>query len=111
MIDVFVPQDTTALALGSDGIASLLTQLSKSRGLDLNLTRNGSRGMFWLEPLLEVDLEGIRVGFGPMTLSDVPSVLIALESNTNEVSDINHPLFLGPVENIEYFRTAGRISR
>ena len=110
MIDVFVPQDTTALALGSDGIASLLTQLSKSRGLDLNLTRNGSRGMFWLEPLLEVDLEGIRVGFGPMTLSDVPSVLIALESNTNEVSDINHPLFLGPVENIEYFAKQQRLT-
>ena len=102
MINIFVPQDTTALALGSDEIASLLTESISSRGLDVKLIRNGSRGMFWLEPLLEIEFEGDRFGFGPITMSDVPSIIDVLEDSHSDLKNIAHPLFLGSVENIEY---------
>ena len=110
MMEVFVPQDTTSLALGSNDIASLLMELGTNRGLDVNLTRNGSRGMFWLEPLLEVELEGDRVGFGPVTLADVPSIIDILEDSQNDFSNITHPLFLGRIESIEYLAKQQRLT-
>ena len=110
MIDIFIPQDTTSLALGSDQVASLLMELSNDRGLDVNLTRNGSRGMFWLEPLLEVEFEDDRVGFGPVTLADVPSIIDILEDSQDDFNNITHPLFLGRVENIEYLAKQQRLT-
>ena len=43
----FIPQDTTALALGSDSVALTITSELKERGLEGEIIRNGSRGMFW----------------------------------------------------------------
>ena len=40
--------------------------------------RNGSRGMHWLEPLLEVVTSNGRIGYGPVELKDVESVLDAM---------------------------------
>ena len=110
MINIFVPQDTTALALGSDEIASLLTESISSRGLDVKLIRNGSRGMFWLEPLLEIEFEDDRFGFGPITMSDVPSIIDVLEDPHSDLKNIAHPLFLGSVENIEYLAKQQRLT-
>ena len=110
MIDIFIPQDTTSLALGSDQVASLLMELSNDRGLDVNLTRNGSRGMFWLEPLLEVEFEDDRVGFGPVTLADVPSIIDILEDSQDDFNNITHPLFLGRIESIEYLAKQQRLT-
>ena len=54
----FVPRDTTALALGADEVAAALRREAAARDLPLELLRNGSRGLFWLEPLLEIEHEG-----------------------------------------------------
>ena len=110
MINIFVPQDTTSLALGSDEIASLLIESMSSRGLDVKLIRNGSRGMFWLEPLLEIESEGDRFGFGPVTVSDVSSIIDVLEDSHSDLNNIDHPLFLGRIENIEYLAKQQRLT-
>lgn len=110
MINIFVPQDTTSLALGSDEIASLLIESMSSRGLDVKLIRNGSRGMFWLEPLLEIESEGDRFGFGPVTVSDVSSIIDVLEDSHSDLKNIAHPLFLGRIENIEYLAKQQRLT-
>ena len=110
MINIFVPQDTTSLALGSDEIASLLIESMSSRGLDVKLIRNGSRGMFWLEPLLEIEFEGDRFGFGPVTVSDVSSIIDVLEDSHSDLKNIAHPLFLGRIENIEYLAKQQRLT-
>ncbi|WP_148864764.1 formate dehydrogenase beta subunit [Marinobacter fonticola] len=70
-VTVYVPCDTTALALGADDVASLIEREAESRQLDLKLVRNGSRGLFWLEPLIEVDTPEGRVAYGPVDPSDV----------------------------------------
>lgn len=95
----FIPQDTTALACGADAVAQAL--------LDANIepVRNGSRGMFWLEPLLEVETAQGRIGFGPVSDKDVATILKALESDAS-----NHDLYLGAVDEIEYLASQQRLT-
>ena len=51
---VYVPKDASALSLGADEVAHAIAAEAKRRGLTVQLVRNGSRGAFWLEPLVEV---------------------------------------------------------
>lgn len=102
---IYLPQDTTACALGADRIAALLQAEAQSLGLDLQLLRNGSRGLFWLEPLLEVDTDNGRVAFGPVTERDIPSLLTALADDPAD-----HPLHLGLTEEIPYLKNQQRLT-
>ena len=83
----YIPQDTTALACGAAAAAHAL------QAAGIKPVRNGSRGMFWLEPLLEVDTGAGRIGFGPVSSKDIPSILDALEADAS-----SHDLYLGQVE-------------
>ena len=96
-LQIFVPQDTTALALGAEKVASALIQGAQKLGLDIEITRNGSRGMFWLEPLMEVETETGRIGFGPVNTANVESILSVLNSDSVETKAMEHPLYLGEV--------------
>ena len=66
-----------ALAVGADEVAAALVAECARRGQAIELVRNGSRGLFWLEPLVEVETAKGRLGFGPVRASDVPSLLDA----------------------------------
>ncbi|URF04832.1 formate dehydrogenase beta subunit [Cupriavidus campinensis] len=74
---IFVPRDSTALALGADDVARAIEQEAASRGADVRIVRNGSRGLFWLEPLVEVQTAAGRVAYGPVSASDVPGLFEA----------------------------------
>lgn len=76
-VTIFVPRDSTALALGADEVAQAIAREAAERGIDIHLVRNGSRGMFWLEPLVEVKTEAGRVGYGPVSADDVPALFDA----------------------------------
>lgn len=71
---VYVPRDAAARALGADAVASALLAEAAKRGLTVELVRNGSRGMVWLEPLVEVETPEGRIAFGPMTPAAVAQV-------------------------------------
>jgi formate dehydrogenase iron-sulfur subunit len=71
---IYLPLDSAAVALGADQIATALEVHARAKGIALTLIRNGSRGMVWLEPLVEVETPGGRMAFGPMTLADVPAL-------------------------------------
>ncbi len=86
---VWVPLDTAAVALGAEEVAAGLPAEAAARGVSLNLIRNGSRGMHWLEPLVEVEIAGVRHGFGPLTPADVPALF---------ADPSRHPKAIGPVE-------------
>ncbi len=101
----FVPRDTTALALGSDEVAVALGAELASRSLAGDVVRNGSRGAFWLEPLLEVEQAGQRLAFGPVAAADLPGVLDALQGVPGE-----HPLCLGPVDEIPWLASQQRLT-
>jgi formate dehydrogenase iron-sulfur subunit len=72
---VFLSLDAAARALGAEALAARLTEEAAARGIDLTLKRVGSRGMAWLEPLVEVERDGVRHAFGPVRPDDVPALL------------------------------------
>jgi formate dehydrogenase iron-sulfur subunit len=76
-IDIYVPRDSSALSLGAESVAQAIAAEGKKRGIDLRIIRNGSRGMYWLEPLVEVTTAGGRVAYGPVTVKDVPGLFDA----------------------------------
>ena len=70
-VTVYIPRDAAALALGADEIAEAVAREAKARGAEVAIVRNGSRGMVWLEPLVEVETAGGRVAYGPVAAGDV----------------------------------------
>lgn len=105
MFKVFVPADTTACALGADAVASEVALQASERGLDVVVIRNGSRGMFWLEPLLEIEHSGVRYAFGPVNPGDVAGLFEA-----GFPALIEHPLFRGKVAEIEWLARQDRLT-
>ncbi len=71
---IYLPLDSAAVALGADEIAEAIRAEAAARGVTVELIRNGSRGMVWLEPMAEVDTPEGRLAFGPMNLADVPGL-------------------------------------
>lgn len=77
MITVYVPCDSSALALGAEAVANALQLEAARRNLDISLVRNGSRGLYWLEPMVEVETPEGRVAYGPVQAGDVAGLLDA----------------------------------
>ena len=71
---IFVPRDTSAIACGADAVAEKIQSEAEDRGVDVTVVRNGSRGLCWLEPLVEVDMGEDRYGFGPIEVGEVASL-------------------------------------
>ena len=74
---IFVPRDSSALALGADALADAIVREAARRSVAVEIVRNGSRGLLWLEPLVEVQTPGGRVGYGNVELADVASLFDA----------------------------------
>jgi len=103
---IYIPSDTTAKALGADKLAQQLTALAAERGVDVEIVRNGTRGLYWLEPLVEVDTEQGRVGFGPVKPKDLDSLFDAEFWQGKQ----DHPLALGLVDEIPYLKRQQRLT-
>lgn len=105
LITVYVPRDSAALAAGADRVAKKIEKEAAARGLTVTLVRNGSRGLFWLEPLVEVATPQGRVAYGPVAPGDVGSLFEAgfLQGGT-------HPLHLGLTEEIAYLKKQERLT-
>ena len=97
---IWVPLDAAAKALGADEVAGALAQAMP----DAQITRNGTRGMIWLEPLVEVERGGVRYGYGPVAPGDVAGIVQAIRSGGD------HPLALGPVEELPWMRGQMRLT-
>lgn len=74
---IFVPGDAAALSLGADDVAAALAEAAAAAGVAVEIVRNGSRGLFWLEPLVEVETPAGRIGYGPVEAGDVPGLVAA----------------------------------
>ena len=103
---IYVPCDTTALSVGADEVAAAIQTEAARRGLSIDLVRNGSRALFWLETLVEVDTGAGRVGYGPVEPEDVPGLFDAgLADGTQD-----HPLALGDIEQHPYLTQQQRLT-
>jgi formate dehydrogenase iron-sulfur subunit len=97
-MDIFVPQDMAAIAVGANQVAEAIIAEAKRRNMPVRLIRNGSRGMFWLEPLVEVATASGRVGYADVRADDVASLF---DGGFAEGKPCGN--FLGLIENIPYF--------
>jgi len=102
---IFVPRDSTALALGADDVARAIEQEAARRGADVRIVRNGSRGMFWLEPLVEVQTAQGRVAYGPVAAGDVPALFDA-----GFLAGGAHALAHGLTAEIPFLKTQERLT-
>src|SRR5438067_2094800 len=94
-----------AVSVGADAVAKALAREISTRGLDAAIIRNGSRGMFWLEPLVEVETAQGRVAYGPVTADAAPGLVTA-----GFLDGKPHPLYLGPTEEIEWLKRQERLT-
>ena len=102
---VFISRDSGALCVGADEVALALFKAAETRGLDVTIVRTGSRGMYWLEPTIEVERPEGRIGYGSVKPGDIDSLLDAgmLEGG-------KHHLSLGLVEDIPFFKKQTRLT-
>jgi formate dehydrogenase iron-sulfur subunit len=104
-IAVYVPRDSSALSLGAEEVADAIAREAANRGVNIRLIRNGSRGLYWLEPMVEVATPRGRVAYGPVTVTDVPSLF-----NAGMFEGADHKLALGLSDEIPYLKRQSRLT-
>ena len=105
MIRLFIPGDAAAVAVGADAVAAAVEAGARRRGVDVAIVRTGSRGLFELETLVEVETPDGRVGYGPINPEDVPDLI---EAGLFHGGD--HPRRIGRPEDLAFFRKQTRLT-
>jgi len=105
MTRIFVPCDSSALALGADEVAQALVAQAAQRGVEIELVRNGSRGLLWLEPLVEVETAAGRVGYGNVEVEHVAALFDA-----DFLHGSQHALCVGVVDEIAFLKKQQRLT-
>ncbi len=102
---IFIPRDAGALALGADEVERAVIASERKRGLNVEIVRTGSRGLFWLEPMIEVETKEGRIAYGPVQAGDVDAMFDAgfLDGGA-------HPLRLGRPEDIPFLKRQTRLT-
>ncbi|HZN39710.1 MAG TPA: NADH-quinone oxidoreductase subunit NuoF [Planctomycetota bacterium] len=90
-IKVCVPRDATALSLGADATARAIAAECQRLRQPVQVVRTSSRGLFWLEPFVEVETPQGRVGYGPVEAEDVPGLFAAgfLQGSAHQLAQGN----------------------
>ena len=101
---VYVPNDSSALSVGADRVAQAIEDGARSRGLNVAIVRNGSRGLFWLEPLVEVETPQGRLAYGPVGAGEVESLFAA-----DFLKGGKHAKALGDIEQLPYLKQQQRL--
>ena len=105
MTKVFVPLDSAALSMGANEVAQAISDHAAKAGLDVTVVRNGSRGMLWLEPLIEVETQAGRVGYANVSADQIPELIAA-----GFLSASAHDSCLGLVEELDFLKNQTRIT-
>jgi formate dehydrogenase iron-sulfur subunit len=102
---VYVPRDSSAVSLGADVVAEAIRREAARRNVDVKIVRNGSRGMFSHEPMVEVVTATGRVAYGPVAASDVASLF-----DSNFLAGRQHRLHLGVADEIPWLKSQTRLT-
>ncbi|MCW2274403.1 formate dehydrogenase [Rhodoblastus acidophilus] len=104
-LTVYIPADAAALSLGAERLVAAFGREAEARGVPIDIKRVGSHGMFWLEPLIEIETLKGRVGFGPVRPEDVPSLF-----DSGALAGAEHPLKLGHVADMVWMLRQQRLT-
>ncbi len=102
---VYVSRDAAARSMGADAIATAIIAEAQGRGVEIELVRTGSRGLLWLEPMVEVATPAGRVAYGPVRPADVQGLFAA-----GFINGASHALGHGLTEEIPYFKNQERLT-
>ncbi len=102
---IFIPRDAGALAVGAEEVAQAIAGAARRAGSDIEIVRTGSRGLYWLEPMVEVATDAGRIAYGPVAPSDVDGLVLA-----GLFSGGAHPLCLGRPEDIPFLKRQTRLT-
>ena len=102
---IYIPCDSSAVSMGADDVARAIEREAAQLGIEIDIVRNGSRGLYWLEPMIELETPAGRIAYGPVQPHDAasffrPEFLVSGE----------HPLRLGPPEEIPYLKNQERLT-
>jgi formate dehydrogenase iron-sulfur subunit len=104
-VKVFVSRDASAQGVGANEVADAIAKEAARRDIDIELVRNGSRGLYWLEPLVEVNTDLGRVAYGPVTPEKVAGLF-----DDGFTQGRQHALHLGLTEEIPYLKNQERLT-
>lgn len=104
-VKIYVPLDSGSVALGADDVAKAISAEAIKRGEDIQIVRNGSFGMYWLEPMVEVETSRGRLAYGPVAVEDVDSLFDAGFLNGSD-----HKRFLGHTQDIPFLKAQTRLT-
>ena len=104
-IKIFVPCDAAAVSVGADDTAAAIAAEASRRNIEVEIIRNGTRGMLWLEPLVEIATAKTRIAYGPVASGDVASLFDA-----EFLTGGDHKLAHGITEEIPYFAKQERLT-
>jgi formate dehydrogenase iron-sulfur subunit len=104
-VTVWIPRDAGALALGAEATARRIEREALAAGVEAKIRRNGSRGLYWLEPLVEVECAEGRIAYGPVAEKDLPSLVAA-----GFLKGAAHSLRLGDIEKHPWFASQQRLT-
>ena len=99
-VTVYVPRDAAARAAGADEVAAELASYDGVR-----IVRNGSRGMLWLEPMIEVDTPQGRIAYGPVRAKDVKGLM-----KSGLLTGGEHKLRLGRTDDLDWMKRQHRVT-
>jgi formate dehydrogenase iron-sulfur subunit len=102
---IYVPRDAGALAVGAEDVAAAVAKEAQHLGVEIELIRTGSRGLYWLEPMVEVATPQGRIAYGPVTPQDVKGLYAA-----GLVDGKAHPLRLGLAEDLPWLKRQTRLT-
>jgi formate dehydrogenase iron-sulfur subunit len=102
---IFVPRDAGAIAVGADRVAIAIADAAKRAEIDVEIVRTGSRGAYWLEPLVEVETAQGRVAYGPITPADVPGLF-----GCGFLDGGKHARALGQTDSIPWLKRQTRLT-
>ncbi len=103
-VRIFIPNDTGACSLGADAVAAAIRTALERHAIDAHIIRNGSRGAYALEPLLEIDGPRGRIGFPRITPADVATLF------ADGIPDERHPLCVGRVDDLPFLKNQSRLT-
>ncbi len=102
---IFVPNDTGACSVGADEVASAIQMAIHREGLDAQLVRSGSRGAYWLEPLVEIESDEGRIGFARVEPRHVSTLFVG-----SPMPDRQHLTCIGRVEDLPFLKDQQRLT-
>lgn len=104
---IYVPMDTAAVAAGANELVLAIQKIATTQNKEVEMIRNGTHGMLWLEPLVEIEIDSNRIAYGPVQLTDLESLFAADWLSTAATT---HPLYQGPTFEIPYLKNQERLT-